>query len=148
MPAFKQPPRFKEIDLYYTEDGDFFLDTATNDIADTKNDLYRAFIQRLDTRLNSGKGDWILQPNIGVGLTDFVGKKSSASLARTIKDRIYSELLLDNFLRPNEFTIEVLPLSQIKLAIVIFVRPPNSLQTINKVYYYDLRDTKIDRRAL
>ena len=148
MPPFKQPSRFKEIDLYYTEGGDFFLDTDTNDLADTKNDLYRTFIQRLDTRMNSGKGDWKLQPTLGVGLTDFLGKKSTQALARAMQDKIYSELLLDNLLRPNEFSVQVLPITPVKLAIVVFVRPPNSLGSINRVYYYDLRDNKVDRRVI
>ena len=148
MPLFKQPPRYKEIDLYYTEDGDYFLDTVREDIADTKEDLYRSFVQRVDTIMNYSKGDWILQPTLGAGLSDFLGKKSSAALTRLIKDRIYSELIRDELVRPNEIKIDVIPVTATKIAIILFVKPPQSLETIKRVYYYDLRETKIDRRAL
>lgn len=148
MPGFKKPPRFKEIDLYCMEAGDFFLDTDRGDIADTQDDFYRAFIQRVDTRMSSGKGDWRLQPQIGAGLTDFVGRRNSAELARFIKQRVYTELLQDDLMRAGELTVEVLPITATKVAIGVIVVPPGSVQSITRMYTYDTRDNKVDVRSV
>lgn len=145
---FRKPPRFKEIDLYWTEAGDLFLDADLGDIADTKDDFYRAFVQRVDTRMGSAKGDWKMQPHIGAGLTDFVGKKNSSRLARIIKQRVYTELIQDDLLRAGELTVDVLPITATKVAIGVVIVPPGSVQSITRMYTYDTRDNKVDLRSV
>ncbi len=135
------------VDLYFTEAGDFFI-SPQGDLEDTRLDFYRGFTQRVDTRMSSAKGDWATQPQMGVGLTDFSGKRNTAELGRAIKARVYSELLRDDLLRPNEFSVDVIPISATHLAISVVVQPPGSLGTITRLYSYDLRDNKTYGRSL
>ncbi len=144
---FKKPPRFKDTDLYFTEAGDFFLDVDTGDLADTSNDFYRGFIQRIDTRVSAAKGDWKYQPLIGVSLTDYTGKQNTADLGRQIKQAVYGELIQDDLLRPGEFSIDVLPVADDQLMIGVFIALPGTQHSITRTYTYSVRDNKIDVRS-
>jgi len=135
------------VDLYFTEAGDFYL-SPQGDLEDTKLDYYRGFLQRLDTRIMSAKGDWATQQQVGVGLTDFVGKRNTADLGRAIKSRVYSELIRDDLLRPAEFTVDVIPVTATKLAISVIVQPPGSTGTLTRLYTYSTLDNKVYGRGV
>lgn len=135
--------RFNKInDLYFTESGDFVLGT-NGDLEDTKNDFYRGFIQRIDTRMRSSKGDWRCTPDVGAGLTDFMGKRNTQELGRLIKSRIYTELYQDDLLRSAEVVVDVLPMSGTQVAIVLIITPPGTTGQIALTYTYSLKDNKI-----
>lgn len=140
-------PRLHEInDLYFTEAGDFFV-SAQGDLLDTKYDSYRGMIQRIDTRIKSAKNSWDLQPNIGASLTDFLGKRSSSELGRTIKQRLYNELYQDDLLRSGELTVDVFPATATQLGIAIIIKPPGVTGQITRMYTYSLSDNQIFIRS-
>lgn len=140
--------RMKEIvDLVYTESGDFFLG-KNGDLADTKLDLYKGFIQRVHTRMSSGKGDWLTEPEVGVGLTTFVGKQNTAKVAEAIKRKVYSELLQDDLLRPAELVVDVLPVTEHEIAIALIITPPRSRQQLTLMYTYSVADNKVHLRSV
>ncbi len=135
------------VDLYFTETGDFFLDT-NGDLADTSKDLYRGLVQRIDTRMKSSKQDWATQPSVGAGLTDFLGKRNTAELGQVIKSRVYSELYQEDLLRAGEVVVETFPISKTQVGISIIISPPRSSGRIALIYSYDMRDNKLMMRNL
>lgn len=134
----------KSVDLTWGDSGDFFI--KDGDLKDTKLDLYRSFIQRVDTRMSSAKRDWATQPLVGVGLTDFLGKRNTKELGQAISARVQSELLRDDLLRPGEFQVDVVPISATKLMILLVVRPPGSTSTITRFYSYCTSENKVSVR--
>jgi len=137
----------KIIDLYFKEEGDFYLGD-NGDLADTKNDLYRGFLQRVDTRMRSGKGDWSAQSQLGAGISDFLGKKNNEATARALKSRIYTELYQDDLLRATELTVDILPITSTAIVIALIIKPPASTGQVVIVYSYDLRDNKLMLRNI
>ncbi len=131
----------KVVDFYFTESGDYFLGDD-GDIADTKNELYRGFIQMVHTVISSTVGDWKLQP-IGANLTSFLGKPNNPDLARRIQDSIYTEIYKHELARPSEVKVEILPISDSAVAIAIFFTPPGATKRLTLTYTYDTRDNKI-----
>lgn len=133
--------QYSPIDLYFTESGDYFLGT-NGDIADTQNELYRGFIQKVHTIMSSTVGDWKLEP-IGANLTSFLGKPNSPDLARRVQDSIYTEIYKHELARPAEVKVEVLPISESSIAIAVFFNPPGNSGRLTLTYTYDTRDNKI-----
>lgn len=137
--------RFSKInDFYFSEAGDYFLG-EDGDIADTKNELYRGFIQYAHTIVSSSVGDWRLEP-VGANLTSFLGKPNSPDLARRIQDSIYTEIYRHELAKPTEVKVEVLPISDSSVAIAIFFTPPGATRRLTLTYTYDTRDNKITIR--
>lgn len=140
--------RFEQIvDLYWTEAGDLAL-SQQGDLRDTKTDAYRGFVQRIDTRVSSARGDWKTELQMGAGLTDFVGKRNTPELAKAIRQRIYNELYQEDLLRASEVSVDVIPISGSKLAIAVIVKPPNATGQITRLYSYSLTDNKIYLRSI
>jgi hypothetical protein len=131
----------KIVDLYFTESGDYFLG-QDGDIADTKDELYRGFIQMAHTIISSSTNDWKLE-QIGANLTSFLGKPNNPDLARRIQDSIYTEIARHKLVRSAELKVEVLPISESAIAIAIFFTPSGTTKRITLTYTYDVRDNKI-----
>lgn len=129
-------------DLYYSEAGDFIV-SPQGDLLDTKLTAYRGFLQRIDTRVGSSKGDWDLQRSVGAGLTDFLGKVSSEQLALAVKRRVYDELYQEDLCRAGELTVDVLPIDKHSLAVTVIIKPPGATGQIVRLYTYSLSDNKI-----
>lgn len=136
-----------EIDLFWTDAGDFRL-SKQGDLESTRDHLYRGFLQRLETRMNSARGDWFTQPTVGVGLTDFTGKRNTREVGQAIKQRVASELVRDDFLRPGEFEVQVMPVGVHTVAIALVIRPAGTNQAIVRVYSYKTSDNKLFNRSI
>lgn len=136
----------KIVDLYFTESGDFFL-ADDGDLLDTKNELYRGFIQMVHTIISSSLGDWNLEP-IGANLTLYLGKPNTAELARRIENSIYTEIYKHKLARASEIKVEVIPISETSVAIGIFFTPPGVTGRVTLTYTYDTRDNKIALRNI
>jgi hypothetical protein len=135
--------RFEEIvDLYFTKEGDFFL-SENGDLQDTIDETYRAFIQKVLTRMMSKQGDWALQPTVGADLTSFVGKPNTREVAQRMTDRIFAELQQQNLVRGGELKVEVMPLTNTTVAIALIVSPPRSRGQVILTFTYDMRENKL-----
>jgi hypothetical protein len=146
-------PRYeKMVDLAWSDTGDFVLETAFTteslgtviggDFLDTKRMGLRAWIQRVKARLGSSRKDWQYLP-IGADLENFTGASNSEATAEAIKSRIINVLSEDNLVRVEEMRVEVIPLSQSHLGVIIAVRPPGARQPIMLPYSIGLRDTHL-----
>lgn len=138
----------KIVDLHWLDCGDLSL-SVNGDIADTRtSDQYRAFTQRVITRLESNPFDWTLQPGVGAGIFETVGLRNSEATAKFLAQRIRAELTKENLLKSNEFTVEIIPLGPDVLGAFLTIVPPGSRQTLVLTFSYMLRDNKVIPRLL
>lgn len=135
--------RFGQInDLYFTDAGDFVLG-ANGDLEDTKLHAYRGFIQRVKTRMMSKRGEWILQPGVGADLSEFAGQPNTRETGDRIKSRVITELTWDGLLQSQELIVDVIPVDDRQIAIIIFMTPPQSENNLILNFTYDLRDNRL-----
>lgn len=138
----------KEIDLMWSSSGDFKLDKSIKDLANTKNINYRAYIQRIMTRLQSNLGEWRYQPQVGTNISDFLGRANDEFLGEDLKQRIIFSLTNDGLIRLDEINVIVFPLSKIQIAVIVRVVPRGQSQEILLKYSYSTRDNKFIPRSL
>lgn len=135
-------------DLYFTEDGDFYLDAETGDFEDTSLHQYRNFIQNVNTRVASSKRDWNLQRDVGLNLADFLGKPNTRENGARIRNRVYSELIRDNFIAPADLEVVVFPTGKTTVGIVLRITPPDEAAKITLTYSYNMQDNKVTPRNI
>ena len=82
---------------------------------DTEYDPLRSFIQEVRTRVESDQGDWKNFPDIGAGISDFVGEPNNPITAEGIRTRIMGALARDGFVHTSDMKIKYLPLDRDKL---------------------------------
>jgi hypothetical protein len=136
----------RDIDLYFTSAGDYFLDPDVNDLLDTRKIKLRCLIQRVMTRIRASKGDWRSQPQIGAQIAGFAGRPNTAETAEEIKSMLSNELMVDGFLKPNEVAIEIFPVSKRQIAIILQIRPMGQIEEVFLSFTYDARDNKLVAR--
>lgn len=137
----------KIVDLYFSEDGDFALG-KDGDLKDTSLEEYRGFIQMIDTSVRSSKGDWVLQNSIGADLSYYIGKPNTRRIGDAIASAIYSELYSEDLVRPDEVTIQVVPMTDSIVSIILFITPPFSNNRIVLSYSYNMKDNKLFYRKV
>lgn len=93
-------------DCYFTSEGDF-VESPLGDLLSTEGFQYREKIQQVLKRLMSTKGDWVLHPDIGVNLGDFVGLPNTREVGAQIQERIFSELIKNSLFMSRELDVEV-----------------------------------------
>lgn len=134
-------------DLYYTEDGDFWLDEDQEDLEDTKNYQLRGFIQDINTVMSSTPGDWRNNP-VGVALTDFMGKPNTRVNGERIRSRVYSALIREGLVSPSDLTVQVFPIGLHTLALVLQISQPGISTKTLLTYTYSFKDNKMIPRNL
>lgn len=140
--------RYKHIrDIYFTEAGDFRLG-PDGDLEETTNYQYRGLIQKVLTKVASQKGEWALHPEMGLGLSDFLGKPNSALLGAQLRARVMSELIRDGTIKPADLKVFVFPTSETSLAIVIEINPPGVPERVKLAFSYHTNDNRITPRNL
>lgn len=135
-------------DFYFTEDGDIVLDANTGDFEDTAMHQYRGFIQRLNTRIKSQKGEWNLQRDLGAGLTDFRGKPNTAAIGQRIQSRITSELIREGLVSPDHLEVVVFPTGKHELSIMLRITPPGTQTKLQLIFSYNMNENRIVERNL
>ncbi len=136
--------RYKQInDLYFTDHGDFFVGES-GDLEDTRDFHLRGFIQKVFTRLKSKPGEWALQGGLGAGLDAFVGLPNTEEVAVRIKELVWRQITQDDLVRYNEAVVDVVPVGQSKVAIIIAVlNAPGVAGEVLLTFTYDLRDNRL-----
>lgn len=132
-----------KVDLLFSDSGDFSLDSKRGDISDTTELLYRAFIQQILTRIESSRGDWKLEPNIGANLLNFAGKVNTPVLGNSIRLAVVNSLIQDSFIKSSELKVEVFPVSKTNIAILVLIQPKGVREQIRLAFTYDTKDNKI-----
>jgi hypothetical protein len=132
----------KDVDLYWTATGDFLLGDR-GDLEDTKNDIARAFIQRVRTRLQSRKGDWALEQGVGADLTDIAGLPNTQATGALMEDNIRTELERDGLVRSEDLQVSVFPLGPRSLGAIVQIGGSDVGGAINISFTYNLKDNKL-----
>jgi phage baseplate assembly protein W len=101
-------------DLFWTSRGDIKIG-GDADLMDTEYDPLRSFVQEIETRVAADQGDWKNFPNVGSGISDFVGEPNNAATAEAIKTRVISALARDGFIRTRDMKIKYMPVDIDKL---------------------------------
>ena len=137
-----------KVDLLFSTSGDLCLDSTKGDLADSKKYAYRALIQQIKARLMSSPGDWKLAGGIGAGLNRFSGKPNNQEIGGLIKDSIIRALTLNSFLKSNEFSVEVFPVSKQQIGILLSVKPYGSIENLRLTFSYDFKENNIVGRNI
>lgn len=137
MPLYKQ-----KIDLYWTGEGDLILG-ENGDLLDTKNYEYRGFIQQVQNRIISSRGDWPVHPDVGAGVSDFLGRRNNRETAEEIKLRIIGELAREGLVAPANMKVDVIPVSEKAIIILVMVVPPGSRKAVMLNFSYNMVENKL-----
>lgn len=132
-----------KVDLLFTDSGDFQIDSIREDLKDTSEIPYRAFIQQIATRVSSSRGDWRLQPTLGAGLTTHLGKPNTAELGRQVQLAVLNSLTQDAFIKSSEVKVEVFPIAKNQIAILVLVQPTGDREQVRLSFTYDTKDNKV-----
>jgi hypothetical protein len=133
-------------DLKWSSSGDFVLDENELDLKDTRDENYRGAIQRIQTRLQSSKGDWRASPQTGANLKTYAGLPNTPTTGAEVQNAIVNELMRGSLLRPQEVQVDVFPLSESAMATLVRISPLGQRETITLINSYDLADNKISPR--
>ena len=140
--------RFNAItDLTWRMSGDFVLG-ASGDLEDTRYaNKYTAFIQKVQTRIESATYDWPLL-GIGANLGNILGMPNSKETADFILRQVNAELQRDGLLKAKEYQIDIFPVNRNMMQMIIAIFPPGSNQKLVLNYQYLLRDNRYIPRFL
>lgn len=136
----------QDIDLYWTQEGDFAFDSVKEDILSTKNDHYRCMVQQILTRVMSNKGDWDLQKSLGSDVSQFMGQPNTRVTGQRLQERIIGELTRDGFISAPSLKVDVVPTGKSSVEIFIIVVPLGSRQAIRLSFGYDLSENRLVAR--
>lgn len=108
--------KFKEVDFYFTDDGDFSVDEK-GDLKDTSGLFGRAILQEINDRLRSQPGEWKLSNSIGTNLQQYLGVSTTDQNIDLVTKQVEAVLTNDGLLVAGQ--LEILPL-KIGDSVVIF----------------------------
>lgn len=134
------------VDLHFTDFGDF-VKSSNNDLEDTKHIKNRGLVQKINTIVQSTKGEWATSKNLGTNVSGILGKRNTQEEAEKIRSSLLVEVLKDGFVSPEDIEILVFPMDKFSLAIIINIRPPNSQEKVFLSYSYSVKDNRITPRS-
>lgn len=135
-----------KVDLLWSDSGDFCLDAVRKDLADTTAIPYKAFLQQVLTRIQSNAGDWKLQPSIGANLTQNLGQPNTSALGAKIQTQVMNALTRNGFLKNSELKVDVFPISQHELMIIVTIHPSGDREQLRLSLSYSSRDNRVVQR--
>jgi hypothetical protein len=111
---------YEALDLYFTADGDFKLDT-TGDLQDTGDDPYRSLRQEVATLVTANLNDWALNPSLGANLSQLIGRPNNQETAEQVQGQI-TQALSQGLLKETDFRVDVVPLDTFTLGVLLIVQ--------------------------
>jgi hypothetical protein len=133
---------YDSTDLVWTSRGDIAIG-HNGDIADTFSDPLRSLYQEIRTRIMSEIGDWVIYPEIGASISDFVGEPNTKVTAESVKNRIQSALAKNGLINNSDMNILYMPIDIDKLLVRLSVKVAPTARnagsetlTINFIYEY------------
>ena len=98
------------------------LVSLEGDIRKVGNKYGRVSRNLIIKRLNSSKGEWVMDIECGADLESFYGAALVPATFDLIKARINQSLTYDNLILEKNLTVEVFPISANEIKIVVLVR--------------------------
>lgn len=138
----------KDRDIFFTEDGDLFLDDNKNLLfsKEENDDLLLNIIQK---RIQSNSTDWSLQTILTADLYDFAGAQVTFDNIEKIQNQIINCLTSDGLVKPEEISISAIPVNPGFISFVMSIKKRNySFGDLSLSISYDMRDNKISTRYI
>ena len=110
------PRVYDNTDLVWTYRGDLTLG-HTGDVLDTFDDPLRSIMQEIKTRIECDQGEWLVYPQVGANLSDYVGEPHNKALADAIKTRIEGALTANSLVASGDLNVKYMPISRERLLI-------------------------------
>ena len=137
---------YDSVDLYFSEEGDFALDSQ-GDTIDTSFDSLRSIKQEVRTRVMGQLRDWKIYPSIGANLADFIGEPNDRGNALSIQNRIVNSLTFDGLIKREDLNVALMPLSQssifCKIELNILTTTGNSKLVNLATFLYDSQENGV-----
>jgi hypothetical protein len=133
------------VDFLWTDAGDLLLEPNGKDFGDTRRYDHREILQRLKTELSSDQGNWLLQPDVGVGIQAIAGLPNTEETGALLQSRIEGRLISSGIVSRNALQVTVFPVSASSIAAVVEVRIGDSGVFVN--IFYDLDENKLVFRS-
>lgn len=118
------PRIYDATDLAWTSRGDLVIG-HDGDLYDTSTDPLRSIFQEIRTRVMSDLGDWLMYPDVGASISDFVGEPNNKVVAEAIKTRIIASLARHGLVAREDVSIRYMPvdIDQILFRVSLSVMP-------------------------
>lgn len=128
------PGNYDNIDFDWSFDGDLIIDDD-GDIKDTSDDHIRSLLNEIQTIVKSETQDWRDNPEVGAGLSDFIGEPNDRTTARDLQARLENAIGL--IVNRQDLSVRIIPFHIHKVAILIAVQalstPNNSLTSFTPI---------------
>lgn len=102
------------VDIKVTESGELIL-TESGDLAITYGDEQVA--QEVLFRLKTTRGDWMLSPDVGASLEEFIGEPNIPLIHAMIENRVVNTLLKGNLLFSP--SVQVIPIGVNEVLVIV-----------------------------
>jgi len=133
-------------DFRWIDSGDFMLDSRDTDLKDTSEENLQSALQKIEAKLQSTKGDWKNNSQLGADLKQFAGRPNTPEVGAEMETVIINELVRGGLFSPNELTVQVFPISKTQLAAFVQVQPTGTREATQLVISYSLTDNKVSLR--
>lgn len=127
------PANYDKTDLFWTSQGDYFLGDD-GDLQDTEFDPLRSLVQEIRTRASSDQGDWVVFPDVGANVRDFVGEPNNQQSAEAIKTRLIAALSKHGFINTRDMIIKYVPVTRDTLLFRLTVRVAPTAENASSQY--------------
>ena len=133
------------IDLKMTEDGELVIGPDGDFMISLDSD---ALEETIMFRLKTYSGDFSIDPHVGASIESIIGEDNSPETGAIVEALVYNSLTNDGLLDPQDFNLEVFPVSKTEIAILAIIRPSGDRGEIRLAFSYNSQDNKIVQRNL
>lgn len=113
------PGLYDHIDMRFTWNGDFVFDAA--DLGTSEKDTLLSLTDQIGLVCASALDDWMIYPNKGAGLDDFIGEPNTKYTASQITDRLKMAIISSELVDEGDLSIRVVPIHIHRVLIVVSV---------------------------
>jgi hypothetical protein len=122
---------YSSIDLEWNWTGDFAIG-KDGDLKDTSDDTIQALVQEIQSIIRSNFKDWKAHPSLAANLAQFRGEANTRETGKRVEQQIFSVLVNNNVVRPEDLTVKVVPIHIHQIAVFLKISalatPQNSLE--------------------
>ena len=126
-------PARDRVDLWFEREGDLVIGDD-GDILDTSAVKGRSLLQEIRTRLDSTRGEWMLNKTIGANLKSYLGEARTASTIGVIVNAMAYALCFDGLIETGDLEIIPLPINRSEVMFRIIVKTVDGELTEDFMY--------------
>lgn len=111
---------YDHIDASFGYNGDF--DIYAGDIKSTSKDALQSVLDQVHTIAASAINDWLIYPNKGATLDDFIGEPNTRATGSRIRDRLFLALVGSEIVSAQDLDVKVVPVHINKVLIIVKIK--------------------------